>query len=312
MKKLFLILALFSTLTLHARVMIFDIHGVVLEENLSEFIATKIKHALGKKDTRSSQELRALPSYTQACSDTTQIARLFSGNLSVARGIHDNPLYLKLCALMKKTQPMGEPGTIPAGVPLPWEVYALFCGHFTPEETHPALSNMVENDTDLSDLDRLMLTTLVDAIFDRANFTQTMTPVPATKKLIEVLLADKRHQVYIYSNAPAGWVDHYSKIFPDIFTLPALTITSSGHTGHLKPLKASFDSVADMAVCTLPEMFLIDDTGHNVTGAQAFGLQAHQYIPNDAANFAELTKALMSESIIDAQTKAILDAFAQQ
>lgn len=301
MKKLFLVLALLCATTLSARVIIFDIHGVILKENLSEFISQKIKSALSKKSRRDAHNMRALPSYHSACDQLWHVAQLFSGDLSVARGIHDNPLYLQLCSLMKKDKPLGEPGTIPAGVPLPWEVYALFCGHHTPEETHPALSNMVAT-ADISDLDRLMLSTLVDAIFDRANFTQTMTPVPATKKLMEVLMKNPAHQVYIYSNAPAPWVDHYSDIFPDTFLMQPMTITSSGHTGQLKPLKASFQAVADMATCTLPEMFLIDDTGHNVKGAQAFGLQAHQYVPHDLVNFKELTAILVSESIIDAAT----------
>ena len=152
----------------------------------------------------------------------------------------------------------------------------------------------------------LLLTTLINAIFDRANFIQTMVPLSEGIALLEAIASKPEHKVYIYSNAPQEWIDMYHDVFPDIFNIiPKEHIFSSGQTGHIKPSIESYQTIADHAGVPLKSLILIDDTPHYIAGAH--NIDTPQNITFTTSNFVNVLSTLENKGILSPKQKNMLE-----
>lgn len=282
MKKLFIFMCALAALpVMQARTIIFDIHGVLLHEDLANFVKAKI--------------YAAMKAQKEAAAD---------------KSIKDNPLFLALCDLMTHYRPLGEPtADYPKDFPLPYETYALFKGTFSPTIVHTALLKMMEQaraDKLVDAKKDLHLTSLINAIFDRSNFVQTMIPLFEGIALLKTIVSNPEHQVYVYSNAPREWVEMYHDIFPDIFgLLPKDHVFCSGHTGHLKPAREAYQAIANHAGVPLESLMLIDDTQHNVDGAKAMGMT--DSVTFTTSNFTNVVLHLLSKGVLNTKQHKTLE-----
>jgi len=240
--------ALFSCTSAVARTtIVFDIHGVLLRDNVGHVIKEKIAALTAQR-----------------------------------RGISGSPLFQELAALMAQYRPLGEPVAAYApDNPVPYEVFALFSGIVTPEEAHAGIKGMLAF-APITDLKREMFTILVDTLFTDEVRESALIPIAAGIALIKALLASPDVDVYIYTNAPERWVrQDYKKRFPEIFAaIPDDHILTSGGTGVMKPSPAVFDIICERAGCTRDEIMLIDDSEANCNSAPTSLL--FRALPNNA------------------------------
>ncbi len=242
MKKHTLVTALLfsclSAIALNAgSVIVFDIHGVLLRDDIASLVQRKI-------------------------------ALLFAQN----RGMGDNPLVKELNELMTMCRPLGQPtAEYSPSLGVPYEIYALFAGIKSPDEVRSAVLAMIAN-TPLDPKKALMFEALIDTTFNNVERVSALVAIPTTAALLKSLLSDPNNQVYIYSNAPAEWVNQYRTLFPDIFAgIPHDHLMCSGSTGFIKPSKAAFEAICAEANCEISDIILIDDSQQNCETLQQLG-----------------------------------------
>jgi len=269
MKHILFLFAILTAFTTHlpARTIIFDIHGVLLHENISNYVKEKVKQALlnAQKETR---------------------------------GLKDSAPYQKLCQLMLTHKPLENlpPIDFPQDSSIPYETYAMFAGHVSPNELYRRLQTMLSISHFDSDMEQLLVTTMVDAIFNREEFLQTIVPLQEGITLFSYLIEHTDHTVCIFSNAPQEWIDLYHTAFANVFEkLPRSHVLTSGALGLLKPAPDAFATVAKRLTEPLNHCVLIDDTEKNVRGAQACGMQAVHF---DYTRIEEAIKALRSINVL--------------
>lgn len=262
--------ALACALPLAARTIIFDIHGVLLHEDLANYVKTKVTAALQdmKKDTRSLRKCRP---------------------------------YKLLCELMEEHNILGDLDlpldTYPEKCHYPLETFMMFAGHVHPDDVYERTKAMIAGAHFDNNVDRLLVDALVDAIFDREEFLDTVVELREGTVLFEALLAKEEHTVCVLSNAPHPWIELYHDQFPHIFNaLPREQVLSSGKLGFLKPNKTAFEEAAKVCGTQLDDVLLIDDTQGNVDGAQAHGMQAIFF---DYKNIDGIIAQLHGEGILD-------------
>jgi len=242
MKKYGIFAAAFYTLTslisINAGpVVVFDIHGVLLRDNIAALVQRKIALLLAQQ-----------------------------------RGMGDNPLVKELNDLMTMCRPLGQPtADYSPSLGVSYEIYALFAGIKSPEEVRNAVLAMVAS-TPLDAKKALMFEALINTTFDNAERVSALVKIPTTIALLKSLLADPTTKVYIYSNAPAEWIEQYRTLFPDIFgAIAPGNLMSSGATGLLKPSEAAFKAICNEAHCKISDIILIDDSEQNCTAVQNLG-----------------------------------------
>ncbi|MDQ5891108.1 MAG: hypothetical protein QG604_982 [Candidatus Dependentiae bacterium] len=248
MKKLLLAIIVAYTFTsisaVHAQpVYVFDIHGVLLRDDIASLVQKKIAYLLAQN-----------------------------------RGIADNPLVKELNQLMVMCRPLGEPtGDYSPTLGLPYEIFALFSGIRSPQEVRTAVLTMIEN-APLEPTKALMFQALVETTFDNAERISALTVIPTGVALLQSILDEPNSKVYIYSNAPQEWIAQYHTLFPDIFgTLPENHILCSGSTGFVKPSAAAFQAICTEARCEMSDIVLIDDSEANCAAAQSLGATALRF-----------------------------------
>lgn len=218
-------------------VVVFDIHGVLLKEDLA---------ALIKK----------------------QIATL----MQTRRSLKDNSFYNLLCELMTAYRPLGNPvAPYSEEYGIPYEVFVLFAGLADPSVVYGALTNMVAN-AHLDDQTTLILTALLNTLFQDELRISRLTPIPSGVALFNACLASPDLDVYIYSNAPTEWIAQYKHIFPDVFAgITQERILCSGTTGIVKPSPDVLNYIAQLSNASIDEIILIDDSQNNCLAAYNAG-----------------------------------------
>ncbi len=234
-------IALSPSITTAKPIFVFDIHGVLLAENVEALVLKRIE--LLQQQTRS---------------------------------IKDNQYFEQLCALMKQYKPLGQP-VAPYSFELyqiPFEVFALFSGLQSPDTVYSALRSMLAT-ARLDDTTLLILTALVDSIFKHHERVSALTPIPSGVALFKTCLAHNASDVYIYTNAPAEWIAQYKKLFPSIFAdIDDSHIWCSGTTKLLKPSPDVFTFIAQQTQCEITDIICIDDSPDNCAAAHAAGATA--------------------------------------
>ena len=218
-------------------VVVFDIHGVLLKEDL----ATLIKK---------------------------QIAAL----MQTRRSLKNNQYYQLLCDLMETHRPLGAPtASYSEDYGIPYEVFALFSGLKEPQEVYQALLTMVQS-VGLDEQSQLILTALLNTLFEDEIRISRLTPIPSGIALFNACLASPNLDVCIYSNAPSEWVSQYKTIFPDVFAhISQERIFCSGATGLVKPSPDVLTFIAQQADCSISDIILIDDSSNNCNAAHTAG-----------------------------------------
>jgi FMN phosphatase YigB (HAD superfamily) len=222
-------------------IFVFDIHGVLLAEDLGSLVKKRIA----------------------ALQQTT-------------RSIKNTQYFEQLCALMKLHQPLGAPTSSYSSelYRVPFEVFALFSGLYNPDSVYTALRAMLAT-AKLDDQTLMILTALVDSIFQHHERISALTPIPSGVALLHACHAQPDSEVYIYTNAPAEWITQYKKLFPDIFgAIDDSHIFSSGATGILKPSPDVFTFLATAAHCAISDITYIDDSADNCLAANTAGATA--------------------------------------
>ena len=237
-------------------VIVFDIHGVLLKEDIESLV---------KK----------------------QIAKLQGPH----RSIKKNPFFVQLCSLMQIYRPLGQPTTqYHKEYGIPYEVFALFSGIKSPTEVYQALISMLNN-ASLEEPTLLILTALVNTIFRNAERVSALTPIPSGIALFHACLASTV-PVYLYTNAPTEWITQYKQLFPEIFTpISDEHMLCSGNTGLVKPSPAVLALIAEKAQCEIKDLLLIDDSEINCNAATAAGASATLFTaatPKRSLEMAEL------------------------
>jgi|GEM_PF-4132258 len=265
-----LLCALTFTSFVSAQIFIFDIHGVLLHENLANYVKGKV-----------SEKLAAL--------DPTK---------HNSRSLRDCRPYKLLCQVMKEKNILADldlpfdtyPGD---GCHYPLETFLMFAGHVHPDEVYKRTKKALRETVFDQELDFMLVDTLVDAIFDRKEFLNTIVELREGIELLTALAAHKEHTIYVLSNAPDPWIQLYLTQFASIFGLLEQDhILSSGKLGFLKPNKKAFQAIADHCNADLSDLYLIDDTQKNVTGAVKAGLQALCF---DYKQFSEIVDTLHAQ-----------------
>lgn len=222
-------------------IFVFDIHGVLLAEDLGSLLKKRI--AALKKETRS---------------------------------VKENTYFHQLCTLMKEHKPLGEPTASYSAelYEVPFEVFALFSGLYTPDHVYAALRSMLAI-ARLDDKTLHILTALVDTIFQHHERVSALTPIPSGVALLQTCLAQNAADVYIYTNAPTEWVSQYKELFPDIFAhIDESHLWCSGSTGFLKPSPEVFTFITQHAGCVPTDIIYIDDSEANCAAAHKAGATA--------------------------------------
>lgn len=257
-----------STSSVFSRVIECDIHGVLLHEDIDRYVKHK-KH------------MAELEEMVNGTTDSSHRG-----------GVQDNDLFRKLCKLMMKHAPLGPPTEeflkyvkVQMSLPedkrklIPFETYQLFCGAVPPADMYPKITAMIDtvifdkDDKEEDAEERRDMRAFVDAIFQREELVrETMIRLQEGINILRALVSNPENTVIIYSNAPYQWVEMYSTVFPDVFGKDGLVkqenILSSGLTGHLKPLKESFDAVRKHTGIDESEtIYLIDDSPSNIAGS---------------------------------------------
>ena len=233
----FIVLTALSTA--HTKtVVVFDIHGVLLREDVATLVEKKVASLLAAQK----------------------------------RGMQDNRYFKELCELMLLHQPLGAPApSYNPALGIPYEVYALFSGLVAPDTVHSALTSML-NSVELAPEKKLIYSAIVETIFDTAARTSALTPIAAGIALFNACLASPGIEVFIYTNAPQEWIAQYFTLFPEIFSqITPERILASGATGLVKPDPAVFELLCQQAGCTANELVLIDDSTKNTTALTKAG-----------------------------------------
>ena len=251
--KIALLTTLFCT-PLSAKTILFDIHGVLLFENISLAVKQKVVAAL----TAAQQE-------------------------KVSRGLRDSKHYKKLCALYDEYKVMADypPLAYPENSHLPYETYALFAGHISPddlyERTQKMLAQAAVDEKFESQMEQLTINAMIETVFKREQLINAVTPLCEGQALVEHFATSTEHDVAIFSNAPEEWVRLYltHEPFADVFShVPEENVLTSGGLQKLKPEATAFETVCETLGCDPAEVILVDDTLENVEGARAFGMDA--------------------------------------
>ncbi len=245
---------------------VFDIHGVLLKEDLARLVEVKINTLLAQQ-----------------------------------RGLADNSLFQELCELMKIYKPLGKQNAAyKPTLGIPYEVYALFAGINTPDEVYSAITTML-NEVLLTPKKKVVFNALIDTIFDNAARTSALTPILPGINLFHTCLANSDINVFIYTNAPTEWIQQYKTLFPDVFSaIPDSKILTSGASGLVKPDKEVFTYLCQQANCTLSELILIDDSKTNIAAARevgATGLLFHQAIQPELDSLKSDTTTAKTEEL---------------
>lgn len=261
-----------SAATLFGRTIIFDIHGVLLHEDIDRYVKHK-KHM-------------------------AELDHEVNGTAGSSRGgVQDNNMFRTLCKMMMKHKPLGEPteafmAYVKAQMALPedkrklipFETYQLFCGAVPPKEMHPKITAMIDEVTfDYEDEeddaeDRRDMHAFVNTIFNREELVrETMIVLHEGVKILKQLARNPENNIIVYSNAPHEWVEMYSTVFPEVFgdsgLIPQKNILSSGLKGHLKPLEQAFAAVREHADVSADEViYLVDDSPSNIEGSADFNI----------------------------------------
>ena len=219
-------------------VVVFDIHGVLLREDVATLVEKKVASLLAAQK----------------------------------RGMQDNRYFKELCQLMLLHQPLGTPdSSYNPALGIPYEVYALFSGLIAPDSVYHALTAMLHS-IDIAPDKKLIYTAIIETIFDTATRTSALTPIAAGIALFNACLASPDIEVFIYTNAPQEWIKQYFTLFPEIFSpIAPERVLASGATGLVKPDSAVFELLCQKAGCTPPELVLIDDSTKNTAATTIFG-----------------------------------------
>lgn len=254
------------------KAVIFDIHGVLLKENLKQHVKNKVEQILAEQqgDTRSVKDARP---------------------------------YLLLVELMETNCPCCDDQACQHkenDSKFPHCVYQFFAGKITSEVLHTKLRTLVANHTFDNPMDQLMVTGLVEAIFDREQLMDSIIPVNEGHILLQMFAKNgtfqENHATYILSNAPTEWIDYERAAFPEVFKLLEDTeIMTSSEAGSLKPEASCFQYALDKHNLQPADVVLIDDTQANVDGAKAMGMNAVYF---DFENIEETLSELCSLSIL--------------
>jgi len=218
-------------------VTVFDIHGVLLHENIAGLVEAKIAALLAQP-----------------------------------RGLAHNGTFQELAELMTVYKPLGTPvASYKQELGIPYEVYALFAGIHTPDFIHKAIMTMLDEIL-LIPRKKAIYTALIETVFDHAARVSALTPIPGGIALFKACLACPDMEVFIYTNAPTEWVAQYKTLFPEIFNgIADDHILASGSTGLVKPDAAVFELICQRANCTVDQLLLIDDSTHNTAAISAAG-----------------------------------------
>ena len=260
MKKTLLILFL-SILSVSAQVVVFDIHGVLLKERIADFVKQKVQEYIEN------------------------------------RGLKNSKPFLKYCSLLQEHKPLSDLTlSLPDPCPILPETYALFSGQVSPHDMYARIKTMLGNATFTNDIEQVAVTTLIDTIFNRDMFLQTLVPLQEGITLLQRIVHHTEHKVYVLSNAPTEWIDIYRDVYDDVFgVLPADHIISSAQIGSLKPEPAVFEYICKHAQCTPQDIVLIDDTKHNVEGASRLGIQGVHF---NYENIEDVLSTLVTQKVI--------------
>jgi FMN phosphatase YigB (HAD superfamily) len=272
LKKILLLCTLLLNPLHAAKTILFDIHGVLLYENISGAVKKKVMDKL----TAAEQE-------------------------KASRGLRDAKEYKKLCALYDDYKVMADhpPLAYPEDAHLPYETYALFAGHISPDDLYELTKRMliqgaIDNKFE-SHMEQIIITAMIETVFEREQLLEAVTPLSEGHALIEYFATNSNHDVAIFSNAPQEWVDVYlthqpfAHIFDHVATEKVLT---SGGLQKLKPEAPAFEAACKALGCAPEEVILIDDTPENVEGARAFGMKAVYFDHNEIERVIEELKEL--------------------
>lgn len=223
---------------------VFDIHGVLLREDLASLVKKKIERLTAPE-----------------------------------RGTADTALFQELCLLMENSRPLGQPTEkYDPTLGVPYEVYLLFAGIKSPDEVRTSLASMLEQAV-LTEKKRIAFTALIEAIFDNDTRISSLTAIPTGVSLFKSIQEDHNQTVLIYTNAPKEWIDQYKKLFPDLFSqIPDEHFICSGAAGILKPSEESFNIMCSIGKCDISDIVLIDDKAEHCAVAQRLGATGLQFL----------------------------------
>ena len=252
-QKITLLVILLCT-PIFGKTILFDIHGVLLYENISGAVKKKVMHKL----TAAQQE-------------------------KASRGLRDADEYKKYCALCEEYNIVAHLPAFhyPDCCHLPRETYALFAGLITPddlyERTKKMLAQAAIDEKFKSHMEQLIITAMIETVFEREQLLDAVTPLAEGQSLIEHFATESEHDVAVFSNAPQEWVDVYlaHEPFKNVFDhVEKNNVLTSGGLQKLKPDAPAFEAACEALGCAPEDVILIDDTLGNVEGARAFGMEA--------------------------------------
>lgn len=265
MKQLFVAftctLFLFCVPVFSDTAIIFDIHGVLLEENIEQVVREKVKQTLTElAQTNQSREKETSHGEEDRSSHTNEQL--------IQKSLWEKRTYVRLCEILKEQKPLSDyPVILEAeSSTVPYEVYALFAGYITPEVLYPRLVQALEQATYESLQEKILIRALVDALFDRESLIAAMKPITQGVALLTVL--SQHYPIYIFSNAPRTWVSGYRAAFPEIFNcIPEDHIITSSDLGTLKPSARAYITFAEHVGRECSSFILFDDSDANINGA---------------------------------------------
>jgi len=243
MVRKIILFTLTSIVLLTAKTIVFDIHGVLLKENIAGHVKQKVVEYLEQhnNDTRGLRNSRPF--------------QIYSSLLDIHQPLADLDMYY------------------PESAPVPRETYALFSGQITPEELYNRVKKMLATAAFANDLDRFMVETMVHTIFDREEFAKVLVPLTEGIAIFNTLINHTEHDVYILSNAPREWIELYHDIYDDVFNrIPKERILTSSDAGFLKPEAEIFEYLEEKTNTPKEDIILIDDTPKNALGASNYGI----------------------------------------
>lgn len=271
-------------------VVIFDVHGVLLKENIHVYAKEQVYKQLLK-------EKRPMRSFKKSAPFKT---------------------YMKLLHIYKPLADLELPAP-PACSHVPHEVYHLFAGTVSPQEVYQRVCNMITQaatDGHFADTEhmQLMVQTLIDVIFDPDHIHRDkfMIPLYEGLRLMQTIHA-RGMTTAILSNVPHEWMMQYlynSTLRPQFAFLGTENILTSGLLGALKPEAKAFDAIC--AKYSIEEkadgshfnkILLIDDTQGNVDGARALGMRAVFF---DYTDMPRVLDELKKEGVLTAQNVSAL------